>query len=83
MCQWRVDLDVFQCETDSDRSGKIEVEIRKIRKIRRIGIARIHAQLVEDHLDVDLCSPSTVMNANESSTQAPALIAITLYICVS
>ncbi len=78
LCQCRIDSDIFQHGTDSDHSGT-----KKIKKIRKIEIAHTHARLEADLLDVDLHSSSIVTNANESSTQAPALIDITLYICVS
>ncbi len=76
LCQCRIDSDVFQHGTDSDHSG-----IKKIKKIRKIEIVHAHARLEADLLDMDLCSSSTMMNANESSTQAPALIDNIVHMC--
>ncbi len=60
-CQWRIDSDASRYEIDSDLSG-----IKKIRRIKRIGIVHARAQLEADLPDVDLCSPDTTTNANES-----------------
>ncbi len=51
---------------------KDEVKVGTVRIVLRIVLAR--APLVQGLPDMDSCSPHTVTNANEYSTQAPALI---------
>ncbi len=78
-CQWRTDSGAFRCRTDLDHSQKSCAKEKA--KIGMVRVALTRTQLVQDLLDVDLCSPDTTTNASESSVQAPVLIDNFVHMC--